>query len=238
MSSKNTLSIVSHNAHWFTGLYRDNDSRVSENEILDKFTEVYRKLKVDLLCLQEVKSLRQVKCLENNLSMKGIYMKGVMYWQYGGAILFDESFSLVDYMALKNITRFCQIAVFDVRGVEISICNLHLPSSKYVKDASSKQVEEVSYVLACSQPQIIVGDFNAQPIDKIYSYMHDIGYVDSASLFGKIENTTVCGKRIDYIWVIKELKNNVVNNNVYSNIVYKNIFLSDHFPLKVTIKID
>lgn len=232
------LSIATHNVFWFQGLpSRENVNKISREEILEKFVKTYKLLKADILCFQEVKSPDSVRYFTEKLSMDGIYTEGVQYKQYGGAILYNKRLNIIRYQVLKTMTRFSQIAIFNFEGLKISICNLHLPSGVYIRNASQKRIEEISYVLAHNNPQIILGDFNAQPSEKIYDYMLTKGYIDVAALLGKTENTTINGKRIDYIWVTKELKDDIAGCEVYKNIIYGKTFLSDHYPVKVTIRL-
>jgi len=244
------LKILSHNTFWFQGApYPMDEPGEPVMPILSALMGLYKAVGPDVVCLQEVQSERTFRLIADGLGMEGRFCPGSTLTQYGGAVLWKCTGAyVVDSASSKDppqrMWQIIEVSAGD--GATLSLCNIHLPSARQLgRDASAKRrIEELSNVLLGDDPPaIVVGDFNEQPGGPVAKYMSENGYRDAAALAGRAHLPTApSGVRVDYIWVHSSLGDRVVEYGVMNREMLATDYpgkgyLSDHFPLWVTLEI-
>ena len=238
------MVIISHNVFWFQGMPFESLQPGAANAlIVHDLGEIYRELHADAICLQEIQSEQAGDAISGAMRMSGDYCHGNLLPQYGGVILSHSGVTVSDACG-TSAQRVWQISRIDGNGAYLTVCNLHLPSSRQLgpEGAAAQRLREIREILDSSteQPDVVVGDFNEQPGGAVDALLTQAGYVDAAVVVGKdTVSTSVKGtSRGDMIWIRKNLAENLVAYYVIdrdtlrvdeSDVEY----LSDHLPLVV-----
>lgn len=244
------LTIVTHNAYWFQGapsLWGE-ERPTAHEDILATLTELYRGLGPDVLCIQEAPDVGTVMRLAEGLAMGAkIYTPGGILRAYGGAVLVRGTVA-----ALRNWTdesgepheRVCLEARVPVwEGRSLRVVNLHLPSNRYdpVDVAAQRRVSELHHLLGRDlRPDVIAGDMNSPPGEEVSRTLSAAGYVDAAELAGQGNRPTTQSRRIDYVWLDRDVAGGLANYEVIDDARFRapgDGLLSDHFPVCVRLAI-
>ena len=94
-----------------------------------------------------------------------------------------------------------------------------------------------------ARPDVVVGDFNEPPGGQTSRYMARQGYCDAAVVAGQaFRPTGLGGGRGDYIWIDQMLRERLIEYGVLAKESMRapgsgTEFLSDHFPLWITLNV-
>lgn len=138
----------------------------------------------------------------------------------------------------SDLPRICQKLWFknEETGAIFKIYNIHLDHIN--EDARLQQMEVVlNRVKEETEPVFVLGDFNTYPDGGVCDFCKAQGYVDvTASIpvtfhdFGR-RNPPV---KIDYIWTDPKTAERVSGVTAWEDCV-NGIFLSDHYPVEMTL---
>jgi len=214
-------------------------------DIIRTLANFYYSLKPQIICLQEVPSLKDARKIANLVKMDVYYEPGKSNPKYGGAILIDSAY-FSKRLSLANLSRGtfergCLMVQVLNRNVYFTVCNLHLPSNikRTPEEGSYVRVREIASAISFL-PEIIVGDLNERPDGPVYQKLEKAGYIDTGGIQKRGEIPTCNNARIDYIWVHKKANLKLVEYRVLDQ-PKLSVFLarriqaiSDHFPIMAT----
>ena len=243
------LRIAGSNCFWFQGRpFAPDRPGDPEPGILSRLAAVYRRLEPDLLCVQEVQSESAFQALSGAVGMPGSWCPGAELDQYGAAVLWRPGsawrLAADSRSADAAPQRAWQIAELPAAGGEpLRVANVHLPSSRQLSEeaAARRRVEEMSAVLARG-PDVVLGDFNEQPVGPLGDFLTGRGYFDAAVLAGKSDlGTTPKNRRGDQIWLAGGRAEGLAGYGVASGAEMAaglpgKEHLSDHFPLWIDME--
>lgn len=241
------LRILSHNAFWFQGAGFETDRPGPPNRpVLSALTEIYLRLKADVLALQEIQDSRTSERLARALRMSGRHCPGGELAQYGGATFWREGRFVADSRSSPTpVQRVWQmIEARSGSGAAVRICNVHLPSSRQLGEQSARRrrIRELQTVLdRPDAPAVILGDFNEQPGGPVGECLSRRGYLDAAVLTGRNDRpTSLGGARGDQVWIHNSLRDGlceyaVLEAELLDAPASRGEALSDHLPLWVTL---
>jgi len=243
------LTILSHNAYWFQGVPFATDIPPKPNaEVIKRLCAIYREVKADVICLQEIQSKQVYLMVCKLLEMSGCYCPGTILPQYGGAVFWRRGQGSLVYdsqMASLATQRMWQIVDINTGNGRLRVANIHLPSSKHLGDegAQVQRIAEIcdAFTILKKRPDVIVGDLNEQPSGQVGEFLRSHDYIDAAVLATRADvSTTLISCRIDYIWITKKMENRVDNFNVMpkNGLACETLdkeYLSDHLPLWITL---
>jgi exonuclease III len=200
----------------------------------------------DVLCLQEIQGPDTFQALSGGLQRPGAYCPGNEFPQYGGALLWSSGQPVADYAAAAaSPQRMWQGCEVTTPAGPVTICNIHLPSSRQLgpERCAVRRVEEILAAIDNGQRawDIIAGDFNERSGGNAGRCLQEHGYRDAAVLSGKAETTTnLGGGRGDYIWVSPRLCSRVTDYGVVGKEalltdIPGKTYLSDHLPLWIRL---
>lgn len=249
------LKILTHNAFWFQGAGFETDSPGDPvPPVMESLVGIYRALAADVLCLQEIQDEPTFARLAAALGMPGRHSSGGVLRQYGGATLWREGSWVCGSATCEPAAqRMWQTVEVGGAGAAMMVCNIHLPSSRQLgRGAGARRLEELAAAVERDQrPAVVAGDFNERPGGSVCEYMASQGYLDMAAETGRaFLPTGLGGGRGDYIWLDRGLRERVVEYGVLHREVmaspsstagcrgnnYEAGYLSDHFPLWVTLE--
>jgi endonuclease/exonuclease/phosphatase family metal-dependent hydrolase len=241
------LRIVSHNAFWFQGAPFGTDRPGSPDPaILAALVEIYRRLRPDVLALQEIQDECTFERLAAALAISGRYCPGGQLAQYGGAIFWRAGSFVADWRS-SAVTprRMWQMVQLRAASSTVRICNMHLPSSRQLGKevaARARATELLAVLDGTGAPAVVMGDFNEAPGGPVGACFTARGYLDAAVVAGFGDrSTSLGGGRGDQIWIHGSLRGRLAEYGVVEKRVLKPAgrgkeSLSDHFPLWVTLK--
>ncbi len=239
------LAIVSHNALWFQGApYRSDRPGPADAAILSRLARIYRQLRADLLCLQEIQDEATFRAISAKVAMDGTYCLGGELAQYGGAVFFRKGDLVADSRSTGAKTqRTWQV----VELGSLVLANVHLPSSRQLGEAvaSERRIAELARLLAREpRPSVLAGDFNEQPGGTVEDFLRGRGFLDAAVAVGKADRPTALGGgRGDYVWVHQSLGERLIEYGVMdaADLAFSRpgkTSLSDHLPVRVALALE
>jgi len=245
------FTILSHNTFWFQGYpFRKDNPDKPDREILNRICTIYKDIKPDIICLQEIQNLETFQIVSDKLEMPGCYCPGIELPQYGGSVFWqpDGGRLIFDSNSSSFRTqRMWQIVEFGDSNNLFKICNIHLPSKRQLgpERAEEQRLTELkdSIQSVKTELDIIAGDFNEQPNGPLSKYLESQDYLDTAIISLSTEAvTTIGGSRSDNIWINKKiedkfLKFNFVHKKDFAHHNDGKEFLSDHLPIWITLEI-
>jgi endonuclease/exonuclease/phosphatase family metal-dependent hydrolase len=253
-SSKNiedpdNFSVMSFNVRLFNK-YNWKPNKTTREDIVDLFYEE----SPDVICIQEYTRGTPIK-LKGYSHFNGRYKKNVR----GGHAIFSK-FPIINSGSLEFENTNNNAVFVDVVKEKdtIRVYNVHLQSSKIntqidyinsqhsrdvflkrVKAAFIMQQTQVELFLEhkskCKYKVIVAGDFNN--IAYSYSYKEILGddlkdtFKEAGNGFGKTFDFKFFPLRIDFILADEDFQVNGFKS-------YSNMKLSDHYPIKATLKLD
>lgn len=153
--------------------------------------------------------------------------------QYGTAIF--SKYPILDY---ENILlpsfgaeqRGLLRAKIDIGGTHFNIYNTHLGLDRENRLAQIKEIIKV--MSSDKEPHLILGDFNAEPVNQELQYLID--KTDLKDVFQEVPNASTHNanqptKRIDYIFASSQVK--------FSNPLVIHANGSDHLPIIVELEV-
>ncbi|WP_299522037.1 endonuclease/exonuclease/phosphatase family protein [Winogradskyella sp.] len=245
----NNLSVMSFNVRLFNK-YNWKPNKTTREDIVDFF---YEELP-DVICMQEYTRGTPLK-IENYSNYNGSYTKDA---RPGHAIF--SKIPIVNSGSLEFKDTYNNAIFVDVvKGKDtIRVYNVHLQSSKintkidyinsqYSRDVFLKRVKAafimqqsqvelfLEHKSKCKYRTIVAGDFN----NTAYSYVYNIikgedlvdAFEEAGHGFGKTYDFKYFPLRIDFILADKDFTVNGFKT-------YSDIKLSDHYPIKATLKLD
>lgn len=248
-----SIRVISHNAFWFQGApSKTTDPDAVHDEIWPRLVSIYRGLKPDLLCLQEVHTPAVAARLAAELDASWLHTPGCRQPVYGGAVLWwpGATLSLRDFRTEHDWTPFRIWQWIEWRrGREaLRLTHLHLPSNRVTGGApiADTQCAEVRrYALdSAFVGDIVAGDFNASPRDAAPSVLAAAGYLDAAVLAGRDQApTTMHGGRGDHLWLrsasqwqLRDYRVIDLSTPEYAPRDPAKKSLSDHYPLMIELE--
>lgn len=247
------LRILTHNAYWFQGspsLWGE-ERPCAHHDVLLSLAQLYDSLAPDVLCLQEVYSTEDAEWLGDRLSMTGCHSPGGRLTDYGGAVLVKDANARVanctfgDGHANPDFERVCfRTELPWPSGRKLIVVNVHLPSNRFAdaQQAARQREKELEQVLrATPRPDVIAGDLNSVPGQEVSRLLTGAGFLDAAVLAGRDGQPTTPGRRrIDYVWIHANhgqalADYEVIDDERISARALGTQFLSDHFPVCVTL---
>ena len=241
------LRVVSHNVFWFQGQpFKTDQPQGPDAAVLGALAQMYHKLDIDLLCMQEVQSRQAFEQVGAVLDHAGGYTPGAHFSQYGAASFGPTIRVLADSQSADNKPqRVWQLLQITKDDRSLIVGNLHLPSARHVtgEQAQAHRVAELQMVINQPQmPDVILGDFNEALGGCVDAFLTSQGYLDAATLAGKRDlPTTPRGRRGDQIWVHQTIAGQIVDfgavnsDDMQAGCLGKE-FLSDHFPIWIDLK--
>ena len=240
------FSVMSYNVRLFNKF-----GWLPTGEVKEKILALINTENPDILCLQEYPISHRVK-IEGYFSFNAEYTKGIK----GGQTIFSK-FPIVNSGSLEFPNTFNNAIFVDVvkQKDTIRIYNFHLQSSgiesdveKLKKETSGHLFKQVGSTFKAQQEQvelflahksktkhktIVTGDFNNTAYSYIYRKVKGDDLKDTfeeaGNGFGRTYDFKFFPMRIDFILVDKDFTVNGFKT-------YK-VKLSDHFPIKTTLKL-
>lgn len=243
------VTILSHNTFWFQGAPFPTDIPPEpEAEVLKRLCAIYKEIKADVICLQEIQSRDAFEIVSGQLEMPGCYCPGTMLPQYGGAVFWRPGQGSLAYdsqTASRATQRMWQIVDINNGDSRLRVGNIHLPSSRQLgpQDAQQQRIAELGDAISIREirPDVILGDFNEQPGGRIDEFLKSYAYIDAAVLTERADMPTNLGAgRGDYVWIKKQHERRLVTYNVMQKTklacqILNKEYLSDHLPLWITL---
>jgi len=214
-------------------------------DIIGVLADFYNSLNPQIICLQEVPSLKDARKIADLVKMKVYFESGKSNPKYGGAILVNSSYESrkLSFPSLfkEMFERGCLMGHISGKNTSLTVCNLHLPSNikRTLEEACYVRLKEVTFALSFL-PEIIVGDFNERSDGPVYQKLKKAGYIDVAFILGKSEIPTCNNARIDYIWIHKKTNLKLAEYRVFGQpqlpapLIEKIQAMSDHLPIMAT----
>lgn len=245
------FTLLSHNAFWFQGVPFPTDRPPEpDTEILQRLCAIYRDLKPDVVCLQEIQNEEAFRMVSEELEMPGCYCRGEELPQYGGATFWasprGEQIHSSHESALAT-QRMWQIVEVGRSDFCLRIGNVHLPSQRQLgpqRSAEQRVAETLEAVNSCEVGlDFIAGDFNEQYGGSVSECLEEHDYVDAAAISDWIEKpTSIAGGRGDFIWMREQASNSLLNYGVVGKRELEcgdgnKRYLSDHLPLWITVEV-
>ncbi|MCX7766277.1 MAG: endonuclease/exonuclease/phosphatase family protein [Candidatus Sumerlaeia bacterium] len=231
-----SLRIMTYNIHIGKGI----DGKLD----LGRIAEVINSQHPDVVALQEVDrftercgKIDQLAELERLTGLKGVYGKTIDFQggEYGIAILsrlkiVSSKHNLLPEINGKERRGFLKVIV-EKNGQQIAFINTHLGLDSTERQIQiAKLLEEIGDI---SEPLIIAGDFNELPGTENWQLLNK-NFMDVALQINNPLPTypaTNPEKRIDYIWLHRKHRWNLVHCQTISTLA------SDHLPLCAEIKL-
>ncbi len=224
---------------------------LKDKTVKDSILNFIKKEQPDVLCLQEYPRSEQVR-LEGYHNFNATYNKGVR----GGQAIYSK-FPIVNSGSLEFPNTLNNAIFVDIAKQQdtIRVYTLHLQSSginadveKLKKETSSHLFKQVGTTFKAQQDQvelflahkaktnyktIITGDFNNTAYSYIYRKVKGDDFIDTfeeaGNGFGRTYDFKFFPMRIDFILADKDF---TVNGfKTFDNL------LSDHYPIKTTLKL-
>jgi vancomycin resistance protein VanJ len=242
----NNISVISYNVRLFN-VFNWSPSKTVKEDIV----AFIQKEKPDILCLQEYTRGTPVK-FEGYYSFNATYTKiakgGLaIYSRFpiinSGSLEFPNTSNnaiFMDVVKLKDTLRIYNLHL-QSSGIKTDVANLKKESSgeifKQVSTTFKAQQEQVELFLKhkskCTYKTIITGDFNNTAYSYIYKEIKGDDFNDTfeeaGNGFGRTYDFKFFPLRIDYILTDKNITVNSFNTY--------DIKLSDHYPIKATLKL-
>lgn len=224
------VTVMSYNLHQAFGM----DNKLDLEEIL----ATIREGDPDIIGFQEADagrvpslSIDEVLWLSRRLNMYSAYAPS---WgsTYGVAVL--SKYPIVEHrrylLTSEEQQRACLKAAIDVRGETLGFFSVHIGLSAEERE---RQLDEVlKYTAATPPPQLLVGDFNANPgsreIGRVLEQFNN-AFGLSGTGTGYTSPADLPGETIDYIFVSPDVE--VLSATVISSLA------SDHLPVVAVVQI-
>jgi exonuclease III len=241
------LTIVSHNVFWFQGApFLTDQPPAPRPEILQRLCEMYRTMRPDVLCLQEIQGESVARTVAETLDMAHIYRRGGNYPQYGGAVFSRRPLEEIAFAQDVSIDRVSLgVAVHFPEGPALRLANVHLPSGRQrgAEGGQKQRLLELSAV--AGQVDLLLGDYNETPNGQSAAFLKERGYVDVAETCGagdEPSNVIAAGYRGDMIWIAEKMAGDlqgyfVVPKEKLAIDEREKTFLSDHLPVGCFVRL-
>lgn len=235
--------IVCHNAHWFQGQPWEGSVGPPYPPVFLQLAALYRRLRPDLLCLQEVQDRHAFRLMGESLDLAGAYCPGGTETEFGGASYWRSGGYLGDSVAAHPAPRrFWQLSQVGNKP-DWSVMNLHLTSDKAGGAAAEAlRLRDLDKALkSAGRPAFVLGDFNEPPNSSAGMLLTNNGYEDAARVAGNTATSTGFGKpRVDQVWVHGRFRALVKRLRVFAPEEMRcsdpaRQYLSDHYPIVFTI---
>jgi endonuclease/exonuclease/phosphatase family metal-dependent hydrolase len=219
-----SVSVMTYNIHQAFGL----DNKLDLQEIVD----TVRRVDPDIMGLQEADagrvpslSVDQVLWLSRKLNMYSAYGPS---WgsTYGVAVL--SKYPIVEHhrylLTSEEQQRACLETRIDVQGQNLSFFSVHLGLN--VEERERQLDELLAYTVQAPAPQVLVGDFNANPdsheVERVLDQFED-AFALGGTGSGYTSPADVPQETIDYVFVSPDI--HVVSAQVTPSLA------SDHLPI-------
>ena len=240
---QDTLTVMSYN------IYHGEQAYAQGRSNLDDIAVLIKKVRPDLVALQEVDSLtgrsgklvkgspiNQVQYLANKTGMHGYFGKAMAYdgGGYGEGLLSRKQLKKNKIMLPipeGGEPRALLMVSYPLRdGRNLTFGGTHL--CHQFEDNRVAQMQAINdYFRTLNQPAIIAGDLNFSPEDAPYPFVDDVWF-DAAKKSNNIEPTFSFSdprKRIDYIFLSKNAEWKIIEMNILK------VDLSDHMPIVMKV---
>jgi len=246
------FTLLSHNVFWFQGVPFPTDQPPEpDDEILKQLCAIYRDLKPDAVCLQEIQSEETFQLVSEQLEMSGCYCPGEQLPQYGGAVFWSSPRGAQIHSSHESALatqRMWQVIEIGRTDCNLRIANIHLPSQRQLgpeKSAAQRGAETLEAIDSCDTGlDFVAGDFNEQYGGAVSECLETHGYVDAAAVSDWIDKPTgISGGRGDFIWIKERASKHLLHYGVVGKQALEcnhanKQYLSDHLPLWVTMEIE
>ena len=243
VDAQDTLTVMSYNIYHGEQAYAEGENN------LDDIAALIKKVRPDLVALQEVDSLtgrsgklvkgspvNQVQYLANKTGMHGYFGKAMAYdgGGYGEALLSGkqlESNKIILPIPEGGEPRALLMVNYPLRdGRNLIFGGTHL--CHQFEDNRVAQMQAINnYFGSLNQPAIVAGDLNFTPESAPYSFIVD-DWADAAKRSGTVEPTFSFhkpDKRIDYIFLSKNTNWEIIEMEVLQ------VNHSDHMPVVLQV---
>jgi endonuclease/exonuclease/phosphatase family metal-dependent hydrolase len=241
------LKIVTHNALWFQGApFPTDEPGPAVPEVLAALAAAYRRLRPDVLAIQEVQDEATFRCLGEAVGLPGRYCPGGELPAYGGAIFHGGGRHVADGRSSRPVPQrmWQAVQVPFTEGRGLMVCSVHLPSSRQLgPGAAQRRLNELRAALGhLRPPAVVLGDFNEPPGGAVGSLLARSGYLDAAVIAGRADvPTALGGGRGDQAWVHRGLRAalqgyGVMDRRELAAAPAGRECLSDHFPVWIELE--
>jgi len=239
------IRFVSHNVFWFQGSSFATDEPPSpRGEIVEALCALYREMRADVLCLQEVQSEAAARRIADFLDMEWIFRPGGGHPQYGGAVFSRWPMRELPLEGAFVVDRtLLRVEVRPREARPYCLVNIHLPSHRQhgVEGGQKRRLEELGRVVGEVKTDMLLGDFNERPGGPCSMLLREGGrYHDVAIACFAGEMPTNLSKppgfRGDQIWLSNSRNGDLagyfcVSRKRLSLRHEPGTFLSDHLPI-------
>tara|TARA_Y100000588_G_scaffold59098_1_gene57853 strand:- start:10455 stop:11078 length:624 start_codon:yes stop_codon:yes gene_type:complete len=206
---------------------------------MESLISLYRRIGPDVLCLQEVQRQDVFDEVARRAGYDGHYTEGSTLRPYGGAMLWRKGRVVETSTQGDGTQRVWQIA----RCGFLTVCNVHLPSSRQLgaQRAAAQRVVEMGRATRAT-PDIVMGDLNEPPDGEVDRLLAEAGYADAALHTGQASRpSSLGGGRGDRIFVHSSHLDGLSEYGTLDSEDLKNdsggkVSLSDHLPLWIRME--
>lgn len=236
------IRLVSHNAFWFQDSSFALDAPPAPRaDVLEQLCALYRKLRADVLCLQEVQSEITAQKIAGLLEMEYLFRAGGGHSQYGGAVFSRwpmQEMSFPGEFVPDRVLLRVQVRPETARPLRL--VNVHLPSHRQLGVEAGRRQRLKELALVAGEADLLLGDFNEKPEGPCASFLRQCDYADVARVCsaGNTRNNLARppGFRGDHIWLSQKRTKELLG---YFYVPRRRLalrgtaqtFLSDHLPI-------